>query len=88
MTLARVKHLDYQGWLYGLGHAAIGGGASAVVAGFSASVIAPQELPFAGMASVKLMALCFGFNAVLSIFLYLKESPLPPMCEEDAAPQQ
>jgi hypothetical protein len=82
MTLRHVKHLDLAGWLYGLGHAAIGGGASAVVAGFSASVIAPAEIPFGGLASFKLMGLCFLVNALLSGFMYLKQSPLPEIVEE------
>jgi hypothetical protein len=80
-TIDAIKKLDFLGWIYGLLHAAIGGGSSAVVAGFSASIIAPKELGFGGAASFKLMLLCFGFNAMLSAFLYLKDSPVPKVIE-------
>jgi hypothetical protein len=80
--IAAMKRLDVLGWLYGLLHAAIGGGAGAVTAGFSASLIAPKELSFGGMASLKLMGLCFCVNAAFSMFLYLKDSPLPKVIEE------
>ena len=72
-----LKKLDLLGWLYGLFHAAIGGGASAVVAGLSAGMIAPKELSFGGLGSLKLMGMCFLISAAINGFMYLKDSPVP-----------
>jgi|WetSurMetagenome_2_1015567.scaffolds.fasta_scaffold787840_2 hypothetical protein len=76
-----MKKLDFLGWIYGLLHAVIGGGASAVIAGISAGLVAPKELAFGGMGSVKLMGACFVVNALLSAFMYLKDSPVPNVIE-------
>jgi hypothetical protein len=82
MIGTRLQHLDLKGWIYGLLHAAIGGGSSAVVGGFSAAIIKPADFSFAGANSFKLMGMMFVFNFVLSAFLYLKSSPLPEIVEE------
>jgi hypothetical protein len=78
-----VQHLDIKGWLYGFFHATIGGGASAVVGGFSASILKPSDFAFASTESLKLMGMMFVFNFCLSAFLYLKESPVPNIIEEN-----
>jgi hypothetical protein len=77
-----VKHLDIKGWLYGFFHATIGGGASAVAGGFSASILKPEDFSFASAESFKLMGMMFVVNFCLSGFLYLKESPIPNIIEE------
>jgi len=78
----QLKRLDFMGWIYGLLHACIGGGASAVTAGFAVSVIKPTDFPLASMASLKLMFWVFAVSAVKDGFLYLKQSPLPPIVED------
>lgn len=69
-------------WLYGLGSAAIGGGAGAVVSGFTAMGIDPDKFNFtstSGVAHFFLMAILnFSVSGFLSIMFYLKQSPLPP----------
>jgi hypothetical protein len=83
MLGVRVAHLDFKGWLYGFFHATISGGATAVVGGFSASVLKPNDFSFASADSLKLMGMMFIFNFALSGFLYLKDSPIPNIVEEN-----
>jgi hypothetical protein len=83
MIGVQLQHLDYKGWFYGFFHATIGGGASAVVGGFSASVLKPGDFGFASTDSLKLMGMMFAFNFILSGFLYLKDSPVPNIVEDN-----
>jgi hypothetical protein len=76
-------NLAWGSWFYGLIAGAIGGGSAAVTGGFSASVIDPKDFGFGGTQSLKLMALTFGFSALMSAFLYLKQNPLPSIRTED-----
>lgn len=84
MVLAKIKHLDWEGWLYGLLHAAVGGGAASASTGISGSVIDPANLAFGTMNSLKLMGVSFIVSAVISILMYLKQSPLPPPVVDDS----
>ena len=74
--------ITIQRWLYGLGSACVGGGASAVVSGFTAMGFAPDKFNFttgAGVAHFFALALInFAVSAFLSAMFYLKQSPLPP----------
>lgn len=67
-------------WLHGLVAAVIGGGAGAVTAGVSASVIDPSHFNFGGELShtLRLMLGIFVVNGILSAFAYLQKSPVPP----------
>jgi hypothetical protein len=85
MIVAKIQQLDFKGWLYGFFHATIGGGASAVVGAFSASVIKPNDFGIGGANSLKLMGMMFAFNFILSAFLYLKDSPVPNIIEKENA---
>jgi hypothetical protein len=81
--IRQLKHLDYKGWLYGLVSAVIGGGASAVSAAIGASWLAPDKFNLSHPADIiLLMLITFVVNGMLSMFLYLKQSPLPPIVEE------
>jgi hypothetical protein len=82
MTINYIKDLDWHSWLYGLVSAAIGGGAGAATAGFTAIGLAPDtfNLEQPGLV-LKLAAISFAVNAILSVFLYLKQSPLPKVEE-------
>ena len=42
MTIKDIKKLNLDGWFYGLGSAAISGGASAVTSGLAAMGLAPE----------------------------------------------
>jgi len=74
--------ITIQRWLYGLGSAVVGGGASAVVSGFTAMGFAPDKFNFTtGTGVVHFFALAlinFAVSAFLSAMFYLKQSPLPP----------
>ena len=74
-------------WLYGLGSAVIGGGAGAVVSGFTNIVIAPSTFNFntAGGAVKVLLAMVISFAVVagFSLFFYLKQAPLPEADDGD-----
>lgn len=82
--ISKLKHLDLAGWIYGLISAVVGGGASSASAAIGASVIDPAKFNLADpMALINLMGIAFGVNAVLSMFLYLKQSPLPKVVQEE-----
>jgi hypothetical protein len=82
--IEQIKHLDFRGWVYGLLSAIIGGGAGSVTAAIAASIIKPQDFALANAASFKLMFSVFGINALISMFMYLKQSPLPAIVEENS----
>lgn len=72
--------LNWKNWIYGLLAAIIGGGASAVVAAFSASMIAPGQFNLTDHIGnfFKLAGTTFAINGFMSAMFYLKQSPLPP----------
>jgi hypothetical protein len=67
-------------WLHGLAAAFIGGGASAVSAGFANTIIDPDHFNlhqgFGHLA--EMMAVTFCVSAILAVMGYLKQSPIPP----------
>lgn len=67
-------------WLYGLGAAAIGGGANAVTTGVAASAIRPDAFNFHAqlVPTLELMGVLFLVSGLLSAFAYLSKAPLPP----------
>lgn len=69
-------------WLYGLGSAAIGGGASAVTSGLASMGIAPDKFNMTNMSGLghllELMFVNFIISGLLSMMFYLRQSPLPP----------
>lgn len=73
--------LKWDRWLYGLGSGIIGGGAGAVVAGLSSMLLAPMEFNVTSwhgvIKAVSMMVACFVINGLISLFFYLKQSPLP-----------
>lgn len=77
-------------WLYGLGSAAIGGGASAVTSGLTSMGIAPDKFNLQNLTGVghllELMAANFVISAVLSALFYLRQSPLPPESSGNSDP--
>lgn len=77
-------------WLYGLGSAAIGGGASAVTSGLTSMGFAPDKFNLANLSGVwhllALMAANFIISGLLSVFFYLRQSPLPPESTGDSNP--
>lgn len=84
--ISQLKHLDFLGWFYGLMAAIIGGGASSVTAAVSAGFIDPEKFNLTHpMATIKLMAVVFLLNALMSMFLYLKQSPMPPIVNDAPA---
>lgn len=75
-------------WIHGLLSAIIGGGAGAVTATFSASLIDPQKFNLAdphGISNcLKMICLCFVVNGAIAMFAYLKQSPIPPEGDDTA----
>lgn len=73
--------LRWDKWLYGLGSAIIGGGAGAVVSGFTNIAIAPDTFNLSTPAGAWKVLLAMGINfatvGAFSMFFYLKQSPLP-----------
>jgi hypothetical protein len=69
----------FQTWLYRLAAAFVGGGAGAASAGFSAVGIDPDHFNL-GQGLGHTLKLCFAtflVSGIMSIFLYLKQHPLP-----------
>lgn len=81
--------LRWDKWLYGLGSAIIGGGAGAVVSGFTNIMIAPDTFNLTTHAGAGKVALGMGINFLIvgffSMFFYLKQSPLPAVDDSDPA---
>jgi len=67
--------LNWDGWLYGLGAALIGGGASAVAAGMAEGVVDPGHADIHHL--LALMGTTFVIAGAISAFAYLSKSPLP-----------
>jgi hypothetical protein len=78
--------LRWDRWLYGIGSAIIGGGSSAVCGGLGSVLIAPETFnvsDWPGATNVlKMMAINFVLTGALSMFFYLKQSPLPAPQDE------
>lgn len=72
-------------WLHGLIAALIGGGSSGVMAGLAAMGIAPDRFDLhTNMANtLKMVGTVFVISALFSVFSYLKQSPLPPIVEDE-----
>ncbi len=72
-----LEDLDWGSWVYGLVWGSIGGGASAVVSGVTVSLTDPKDYAFGSGKFFTLFATVFFANAAMSMFLYLKQNPLP-----------
>lgn len=72
--------LSTKHWLHGLGAAFIGGGSSAVSAGFSVAILDPNKFNFSSGAwsLIQMMFVTFLVSGILTAFAYLKQSPIPP----------
>jgi hypothetical protein len=81
--LNRLKHLDFLGWLYGLFAAIVGGGSSAVTAAVAVGLIDPEKFNLSHpVATLQLMLAVFVLNGLISMFLFLKQSPLPAIVDD------
>jgi hypothetical protein len=84
-------NIRWRKWFYGLGSAVIGGGSGAVVSGITAMGFAPDKFNLAdvngAMRLLGLMATNFFFSGILSMFFYLKQSPLPAEPTGDSDPE-
>ena len=69
--------LDWGNWLYGLFAAFIGGGAGAVVTGFAASALAPNELRLGSFKSFELIGMVFLIKGMFVGCAFLAQQPLP-----------
>lgn len=72
--------LKWDQWLYGIGSAVIGGGSSAIVGG-AVSIVAFKVDVTTWAGALKIMSIMlanFSLAGFLSMFFYLKQSPLPP----------
>ncbi len=81
-------NLQWSDWLYGLLYGAIGGGSNSVNAAFGAILVDPKDFSFGSAKSFKLMGWTFAFSALMSMFLYLKQKPLPDKIVEKTLTSQ
>lgn len=72
-----LDNLDWGSWFYGLLWGAIGGGSSAVVSGVTVALQSPKDYGIGSGKFVGLVVTVFLANAAMSMFLYLKQNPLP-----------
>ena len=75
--MSLLDNLDWGSWIYGLLYGAIGGGASAVVSGVTVALNDPKDYGVGSGKFMGLVATVFLANAAMSMFLYLKQTPLP-----------
>lgn len=62
-------------WLHKLVAALVGGGAAAVTAGVSVSLIDPHQWELLNL--LKLMGVTFLLNGLMSVMMFLKDKPIP-----------
>ena len=75
--MSLLDNLDWGSWIYGLLYGAIGGGASAVVSGVTVALNDPKDYGVGSGKFMELVITVFMANAAMSMFLYLKQTPLP-----------
>lgn len=71
--------MKWRVWIKGLVAATVAGAASALSAGISANVLAPETFNMNGglMMMLKLAAMSAALNGLLGAAMYLKQSPVP-----------
>lgn len=71
--------LDWDHWLYGLIGAIIGGGSTSVVASIAAMGLTPGQYNLSDHLdkTLKMFFTCFVINGVISMFMWLRQKPLP-----------
>jgi uncharacterized membrane protein HdeD (DUF308 family) len=69
--------LDWGNWLYGLFAGFIGGGAGAVVTGFTASALDPDKLALGSSRFFVLIGVVFLAHGCISTAMFLQQNPLP-----------
>lgn len=74
---ALLSSLDWSDWIYGLFAGSIAGGASAVVSCVTVALNDPKDYGVGSGKFLTLFATVFITNAVMSMFLYLKQNPVP-----------
>jgi len=79
--------LNWSAWFYGSVGAMIGGGSSAVVSSFTAIALTPAQYNLHDQftPTMKLFAVCFIVNGIVSLCLWLKQRPVPDIEPEDPA---
>ena len=75
--MSLLDNLDWGSWIYGLLYGAISGGASAVVSGVTVALNDPKDYGVGSGKFMELVITVFMANAAMSMFLYLKQTPLP-----------
>ena len=72
-----LEDYDWANWLRGLWAAAIGGGSNAVVGAFSLNMSDPSHFNAQSPTFFFFFCTLFASSALVSFFMYLKQSPLP-----------
>jgi Fe2+ transport system protein B len=72
-----ISNYDWPNWLRGLLAAGIGGGANAVVSAVGLNMTDPNHFNAQSPTFFKLVGTLFASSALVSFFMYLKQSPLP-----------
>jgi hypothetical protein len=78
VNLLGVSTLDWGQWFYGLTAGFIGGGSSAVVSGVTINMMDPQHFNARNADFYILVGAMFVANGLMSMFMFLKQNPLPP----------
>jgi hypothetical protein len=78
------KYLNLERWFHGLLGAFIGGGSAGVIAGLTASAIAPATFNLGVKLgqTLELFATVFIIQGMVSAFLYLSKAPVPELDTE------
>lgn len=70
-------------WVYGLAAAVIGGGASAGYGALSVTIVDPKDFNPQTNKFWYVAGLMFGFGAMTSFLMYLKEHPVPELISSE-----
>lgn len=69
--------LDFADWLRGLFAAFVSGGSSAVVSGFTVSLMDPKDYGFRAGKVYALMGTMFLVNGIMGAMMFLRSKPVP-----------
>jgi glycerol-3-phosphate acyltransferase PlsY len=77
--MAGFGKLDWENWMYGVFAGFIGGGATAVTSGVTLNMVDPKDFNVYTSKFYVMVAAIFAANGLMSMFMFLKQNPLPPI---------
>lgn len=84
-AVSNASRFLWQDWLIGIWRSAVSGGAGAVVASITVALKDPRDWGIHSGSLYELMATTFAGTALLHMFMFLQNHPVPDKVEEKPA---